>query len=80
MLLSAIVGYLDPVDRADMAPGDVLLMRFNSEPQHFAIMSGDSPEMMIHAYAQARAVVENRIDDVWRKRILRVYSFRGLCG
>jgi NlpC/P60 family putative phage cell wall peptidase len=78
MLLSAVVGYLDPVDRADMAPGDVLLLRFNEAPQHFAIMSGD--EMMIHAYAQARRVVENRIDDVWRKRILRAYAFRGVDG
>lgn len=80
MLLAAVVGYLDPVARDDMAPGDVLLLRFNAEPQHFAIMSGDDPEMMVHAYAQARKVVENRIDDVWRKRILRAYSFRGLDG
>ncbi len=78
MLLAAVVGYLDQVDRADMAPGDVLLLRFNSEPQHFAILSGETT--IIHAYAQARKVVENRIDDVWRKRILRVYAFRGLDG
>jgi hypothetical protein len=78
MLLAAVVGYLDPVARDDLAPGDVLLLRFNSEPQHFAIMSGEA--MMVHAYAQARKVVENRIDDVWRKRILRGYAFRGIDG
>lgn len=80
MLLAAVVGYLDTVDRADMAPGDVLLLRFNAEPQHFAIMSNDEPPQMVHAYAQARKVVENRIDDVWRGRILRAYSFRGVDG
>lgn len=80
MLLSAVADYLDPVDRADMQPGDVLLCRFAAEPQHFAIMSGDDPPMMIHAYAQARKVVENRIDETWRARILRVYSFRGVDG
>lgn len=80
MLLSSVAEYLDPVDRPDMAPGDVLLCRFSNEPQHFAILSGSDPDMMIHAYAQARKVVENRIDDTWRARILRVYSFRGVNG
>jgi NlpC/P60 family putative phage cell wall peptidase len=80
MLLAAVKGYLDRIEIDDAATGDVLLCRFNKEPQHFAIMSGSDPGTMIHAYAQARRVVENRIDDVWRSRIIGAYSFRGIDG
>lgn len=80
MLLAAVSNYLDPVERVDMQPGDVLLCRFAAEPQHFAIMSGADPDMMIHAYAQARKVCENSIDTTWRARIVRCYSFRGVYG
>lgn len=59
-------------------PGDILLLRFLGEPQHFALVS--APDYMIHAYAQARRVVENRIDDVWGGRIVGAYSYRGLDG
>lgn len=74
MLEAACDRYLDPC--ADPKPGDILLLKFTAEPQHFAIIS--QPDYMIHAYAQARKVVENRIDDVWRSRIVRAYSYRGL--
>lgn len=69
--------YFDPVHGV---PGlaDVLLMRFDSEPMHFGLVSAINPNYMIHAHAFARKVVENRIDDVWRSRIVRAYSFRGV--
>lgn len=56
--------------------GDILLLRFNKDPQHFAIVT--APGYMIHAFAQARRVVEHRIDDGWRGRIVRAYSYRGI--
>lgn len=74
MLLRACDAFLEPC--AAPVPGDILLLRFKSEPQHFAIMSG--PDYMIHAWAQARKVVENRIDALWRSRIVRAYSYRGI--
>lgn len=57
--------------------GDILLMKFTLEPHHVAIVSdyiygGDA---MIHAYAAVERVVEHRLDDVWRDRILGVYRF-----
>lgn len=58
--------------------GDILLMRFDGEPMHFAIVSGTDPLYIIHAHAFARKVVENRADYVWRSRIVRVYSFKGV--
>lgn len=58
-----------------MQAGDVLLMRFDREPQHIAFHAG---ETMIHAYEKSGRVVEHRLADVWRKRIVHVYRFEGL--
>lgn len=57
----------------DAAPGDVLLMRISSAPQHVAILSHNG--FMIHAYQGVGKAVEQRIDDVWRSRIVAVYRF-----
>lgn len=55
--------------------GDVLLMRFEREPQHLAIVSdmAEGGLGIIHAYAAVRKVVEHRLDAPWRSRIVRVY-------
>ena len=58
-----------------------LLMRFEREPMHFAIISAGAagnPTRMIHGYAQARKVVENGIDALWRSRIVRAYGYPGV--
>lgn len=56
-------------------PGDVLLMRFETEPQHLAIVTDYG---IIHALAQARKVVEHGLNDVWIARIVAAYKFRGI--
>jgi hypothetical protein len=33
---------------------------------------------MIHSYAQARRVVEHRIDLLWQRRVVGVYRLRGI--
>lgn len=58
--------------------GDILIFKFRIEPQHFAIISRDDPQYIVHAYAQARRAVENRLDDIWRARILHAFRFRGI--
>jgi len=67
---------------ADMQPGDILLMKFNSDPQHLALFAGWSDvyqaEGIIHAWLQARNVAEHVLTDEWRSRIVRVYRFRGV--
>ena len=55
--------------------GDILLMRFEKEPQHVAIFTGEN---IIHAYESIGRVVEHRLDDKWRNRIVRVYRFKGI--
>ena len=76
MLLSACADYLDPLRPAAARAGDILLMRFAKEPQHFAFVSLGGN--IIHAYAQARRVVEHRLDALWRSRIVGAYALRGV--
>lgn len=55
--------------------GDILLMYFTGEPQHVAVFTGEN---LIHAYESIGRTVEHRMDDKWRKRIVRAYRFRDL--
>ena len=65
--------HLRQIKNDDAAPGDVLLMRISSAPQHVAILSYNG--YMIHAYQNVGKVVEQRIDDDWRNKIIAVYRF-----
>jgi NlpC/P60 family putative phage cell wall peptidase len=78
MLLRGCALWLDPVSVSQATLGDILLFKFNKEPQHFGLISGCDPRYVIHAYAQARRVVENRLDSVWMSRVMRAFSFRGI--
>lgn len=76
MLLAACNRYLDGIPVNEARVGDILLMRIKTDPQHFAFLSRRHPDYMIHAYAQARKVVENRINEVWHLRISHVWRLR----
>jgi NlpC/P60 family putative phage cell wall peptidase len=54
-------------------PGDILLFRYDQQPQHVALALPD--DHMIHAFAPAGRVVESVIGDYWRRRLLGVYRF-----
>ena len=53
--------------------GDVLLFRYDGQPQHVALATSDTT--MIHSFAPAGAVVETLIGDYWQRRLVGVYSF-----
>jgi NlpC/P60 family putative phage cell wall peptidase len=57
----------------EMQAGNVLLMKFHREPQHVAIVGADA-KTIIHCYQAAGKVVEHRLDELWRKRIVKIYS------
>lgn len=62
-------------DKRDLRVGDVPLMVFDGEPSHCALI-GDylyGGLSVIHAYATVRKVVEHRLDDTWRDRIVEVW-------
>lgn len=52
--------------------GDIVLMRFEAQPQHVGILSDYG---IIHAYAQVRRCVEHRLDDLWQSRIVGAYAY-----
>lgn len=76
LALAACERYLDPCENP--VAGDIMYLRVHGSPypHHFALLS--SSDYMIHSWAQMRKVVENRIDTVWRSRIFRTYSYRGV--
>ncbi|HKW82999.1 MAG TPA: NlpC/P60 family protein [Burkholderiaceae bacterium] len=67
--------------RADaLAPGLVALMRFDGEPQHMGIVADyvHGGHSIVHALAQRRCVVEHRLDELWRRRIVALYALPGV--
>ncbi len=62
--------------------GDLLVMAFAGNPQHFAIVSRvsplyDTPTYLIHAYDLVAEVVENGIN-VAKAKLVRAYRFPGV--
>lgn len=66
---------LERVALADKAPGDILLLRIKSDPQHLAIYTGEG---IIHAYDPVGMCCEHLLNSLWETRIARVYRFIGV--
>lgn len=64
---------LRQIDVNDIDMGDVLLLRITAAPQHVAIYVGNN--YMVHAYQVVGKVVEQRIDEMWRRNIVAAYRF-----
>ena len=77
LLLAGCDRFLERVEIADVLPGDVLVMAFSRQPQHFAIVSKLDPMYLVHAYQSVGRVVENGAK-IARARILRAYKYRGV--
>ena len=56
----------------EISAGNVLLFRYDRQPQHAALATG--PDSMIHAFAPAGAVVETSIGEYWKRRLVGVYG------
>jgi cell wall-associated NlpC family hydrolase len=54
-------------------PGDVLLMRFDEDPQHLAILTEEGT--IIHALYSLGKVVEHRLSAQWRSRVVAAWSY-----
>jgi cell wall-associated NlpC family hydrolase len=79
---AALDAHLERVPTEQMQPGDVVWIRFEKQPQHLAIV-GDYVHgglSLIHAYNSAgvNRVVEHRMDDVWRSRIVACWRYPGV--
>jgi NlpC/P60 family putative phage cell wall peptidase len=73
-LADAALRHLVPIDRAQFAPGDVLLFRWRLglPAKHAAIAT--SADTMVHAHDGA-AVAEVAIAPWWRRRLAYVFRF-----
>lgn len=62
--------------RVDVArAGDVYLMAIVDRPQHVALATDRG---LLHAWLQARRVVEHGLDALWQSRIVATYRFPGV--
>lgn len=69
--------YLHSIALSEVRAGDVLLFTFEKDPQHVGIVSELSGGELglIHAYREARGVVEHRLDDHWWKKAVAAFEF-----
>lgn len=56
-------------------PGDILMMAFDQEPHHVAILTGPT---IIHAHAKARRCIEQPYDAYWRSKVRGVFRYPGV--
>ncbi len=76
ILLEQLDQLLTRVEIENMQPGDVILLKINSWPQHLAIIVSVDPEIIIiHSYIQARRVVKQHLPKIWFEKIIAVYRF-----
>jgi cell wall-associated NlpC family hydrolase len=64
---------MEKIPTSEAKAGDVYLMKFDKEPQHLAIVTDIG---IIHSYYDAGSVVEHRVDEVWRSRIMGAFRFK----
>ena len=75
-LLEAVLDSQPCLERVfEKQPGDILLIKFRTDPQHLAIFTGDT---IIHSFSVVKKVCEHRFDRDWENRICRIYRFKGL--
>ncbi|MDX9690350.1 MAG: NlpC/P60 family protein [Alphaproteobacteria bacterium] len=60
-------------DRNAIRRGDILLFRYDGQPQHVALAL--RLDEMIHSFAPAGKVVQSTMGDYWRRRLVGVYRF-----
>jgi NlpC/P60 family putative phage cell wall peptidase len=71
--------HMTRIDAGQSQPGDVLVFAWGAEPQHLGIVASfEGRTTIIHAYAEARRVVENDLDEAWRLRIRGAYRLPGV--
>ncbi len=80
MIKKSLSKYLQEIKIEEITAGNILLFKFNNNPQHIGIISdyNDNNLGIIHCYAQARKVVEHRLDDLWRSRIVAAYRINNI--
>jgi len=76
-LTQKIAALLDEVPIAAAQAGDLALFKVRENPQHMAFLTDYENTLgMVHSYAPARRVVEHRLDDDWKQRLVKVFRWQ----
>ena len=79
LFMQSVMEHCTPIAIGDVLPGDVAMFRFDSEPQHIAIISDIAPDItLLHAYQQAGKVCENHMGGLWHTRLCGFYRLKGI--
>lgn len=80
-LARVLDAFMSRIDPDDAGPGDVAAFRFRSDPRHvgFLVPYGGGGLALVHSTnGGERKVVEHRLDDRWRERIVLAYALPGV--
>ena len=76
-LMQKLTELLDEVPIIEAQAGDLALFTVRDNPQHMAFLTNYEASLgMIHSYAPARRVVEHRLDDDWKSRLVKVFRWQ----
>jgi len=76
-LTRKLTGLLLEIPITEARAGDLGLFKVRENPQHLAILSDYEGGLgMIHSFAPSRRVVEHRLDDEWKLRLLKVFRWQ----
>ena len=76
-LTEKLTALLDEVPIDDAQAGDLALFKVRENPQHMAFLTDYENTLgMVHSYAPARRVVEHRLDDDWKQRLVKVFRWQ----
>lgn len=76
-LTQKLTALLEEVPFKKAQAGDLALFTVRDNPQHMALLTDYEGTLgMIHCYAQARRVVEHRLDDDWKSRLVKVFRWQ----
>lgn len=77
-LRAFVAGQTNPIPVEEARPGSIYLFWIHREglPQHLGMHV--APDLMIHAWSDAGAVVQSHLGPYWSARITGVFDFRGV--
>lgn len=58
----------------EIQAGDILVFRYDNQPQHVAIALSENE--LIHSFAPAGRVVKSEIGAYWRRRLVAVFRYK----
>lgn len=77
--VAAVEEHCERIAPADARAGDLMIFAFARDPQHVAIVTQTDPTQIVHAWSNGPGrVVENGLDDYWRRRLRGCYRLRGI--